>query len=688
MKRSLTRHSFRLASARAIPDARLRAAVRKTAGVLADMRAKTVASKPDFDALRDWGRSRKIEVSGDLAKWADQFAANVERQGGIVHRAKDAADAGRIITEIAKAHGVQVAVKSKSMTSEEVGLNQLMQAAGVEVTETDLGEFIIQLADEHPSHILAPAIHRSQDEVRSLFAEKLCAPDNLDVEGMVRFARKVLRHRFLEAGMGITGCNFAVADTGTVTIVTNEGNGRMCTSLPPVHVALVGMEKIIPSIKDLPDFLSLLTCSATGQRASSYISMTTGPRRAGECEGPEEVHVVLLDNGRTNIAAGPWREILHCLHCGSCLNHCPVYNAVGGHAYESPYSGPMGTVLSSLIWGENIYPDLANACTLCGRCVDYCAVKVPLRSFHRTLRNRNRQATLKNLLPARLAAYPGSYRRGIAAARKLLRNKSLAPLLRATNQSAANWLSCRELPTPTDEQSFRQWWQQRIPNQQDPPQLIREEQPAKPATVPGADRVPASPSQQELFERYRQRATAIGVELAEITPAQLAAQLQALIAAEAVSCTALPSGNWPPEILQQVTAILQASDSHLTTTEDNVHGNGWHLDDLINARLGVTWCNAFLAETGSMVFAAGPGNGTLASLLPEVHLAISSKEALFADLKAYFKANPGTPPSRLTQISGPSRTGDIEGTMTVGVHGPRRVIHWILATENNSSGKG
>ena len=406
MKRSLTRHSFRLASARAIPDARLRAAVRKTAGVLADMRAKTVASKPDFDALRDWGRSRKIEVSGNLAKWADQFAASVERQGGIVHRAKDAADAGRIITEIAKAHGVQVAVKSKSMTSEEVGLNQLMQAAGVEVTETDLGEFIIQLADEHPSHILAPAIHRSQDEVRSLFAEKLCAPDNLDVEGMVRFARKVLRHRFLEAGMGITGCNFAVADTGTVTIVTNEGNGRMCTSLPPVHVALVGMEKIIPSIKDLPDFLSLLTCSATGQRASSYISMTTGPRRAGECEGPEEVHVVLLDNGRTNIAAGPWREILHCLHCGSCLNHCPVYNAVGGHAYESPYSGPMGTVLSSLIWGENIYPDLANACTLCGRCVDYCAVKVPLRSFHRTLRNRNRQATLKNLLPARLAAYP------------------------------------------------------------------------------------------------------------------------------------------------------------------------------------------------------------------------------------------------------------------------------------------
>lgn len=383
----MSRRNFRAQSARAVTNKRLQNAVRKTADLLTTMRAKTTNSKSGFEELRAWGRSRKLEISDNLDHWSRMFAGKVVEQGATVHWAKDAAEANRIIAAIACKRGITTAVKSKSMTTEEIELNTALEKAGVQVTETDLGEFIIQLAGEHPSHIMAPAIHRNQDEVRQLFVEKIGASTDLDVEGMVRFARKVLRQRFLKAGMGITGCNFAVADTGTIAIVTNEGNGRMCTTLPKVQVALVGMEKLIPSLKDLPDFLSLLTCSATGQRASSYINMTTGPRRSGETEGPQELHVVLLDNGRSDIAVSPWREIMHCLHCSACLNHCPVYKAVGGHAYESPYCGPMGSVLSSTLWGAAEYSDLPNACTLCGRCAEVCAVKIPLPEYHRSLRN-------------------------------------------------------------------------------------------------------------------------------------------------------------------------------------------------------------------------------------------------------------------------------------------------------------
>jgi len=681
MKRSVMKHNFRNASASAVQNKRVQAAVRKTAGVLVSMRNKTVSSKPQFEDLRSWGSRKKHEVSATLETWAAKFAVKVEEQGGVVHRAKDATEAGRIIADIARARGITCAVKSKSMTSEEIGLNEVLQAAGVEITETDLGEFIIQLAGEHPSHILAPAIHRNQQQVRELFREKLGAPDNLDVEGMVRFARKVLRNRFLEAGMGITGCNFAVADTGTVAIVTNEGNGRMCTTLPPVHVAIVGMEKIIPSIADLPDFLSLLTCSATGQRASSYISMTTGPRRNGETEGPEELHVVLLDNGRTEIAKGPWREILHCLHCGSCLNHCPVYNAVGGHAYESPYSGPMGTVLSSLIWGSDIYPDLANACTLCGRCAEVCAVKIPLPDYHRKLRNREQKRDMASYLAARLAANPGIYRRGLYALRKTLRNDSIKPLLPKLNKSAANWLSCRALPVPKEETSFRQWWQ--TSHKPATAQKLLRSEPVSSTTAPVTAATPQA--EVDLFALYTQRAGALGVEIVELSTAELKDRLLSLLKEEQVSCTALPSRGWPQPLHQQLNEILAQSDCLVTGTEDDVRGTGWLMDELVTARLGVTFSPAYLAETGSLIYPAAPGKGTLASLLPEVHLGITTRDALYADLKGYFAANPQPMPSRLTQISGPSRTGDIEGTMTVGVHGPRRVIHWIISDMNKSN---
>ena len=661
--------NFRAQSARAVTDKRLQSAVRKTANLLTAMRAKTTDSQPGFEALRAWGRSRKLEISGNLDHWSNMFAAQVSGLGARVHWAKDAAEANRIIIAIARERGITTAVKSKSMTTEEINLNTGLAKAGVEVTETDLGEFIIQLAGEHPSHIMAPAIHRNQDEVRQLFAEKIGAPADLDVEGMVRFARKVLRRRFLEAGMGITGCNFAVADTGTLAIVTNEGNGRMCTTLPKVQVAVVGLEKLIPSLNDLPGFLSLLTCSATGQRATSYINMTTGPRRAGETEGPQELHVILLDNGRRDIAAGPFREIMHCLHCSACLNHCPVYKAVGGHAYESPYCGPMGSVLSSTLWGSAEYPDLASACTLCGRCAEVCAVKIPLPEYHRRLRNPNGRTAFSSSIAAKLTCIPGAYTTGVRALREVMRNPQLAGMLTSINKSAVDWELNHELPQPEAEPDFRQWWQTR--SRKAPLRGI-----GRASTWKAQPPAPAvNPAKQDLYALYRQRSSVLGVEGDEIALGDITVRLHDLLIEEKASVVALPRGGWPEGLHQLLLDSLAACECQVS---DCAADQAFDMTLLDHAKIGITYSHAYLAETGSLIFASGPGHGTLASLLPEVQLTLTPRSCLYADLKSYLEAIPPAMPSRLIQVSGPSRTGDIEGTMTVGVHGPRRVIHWIL----------
>jgi L-lactate dehydrogenase complex protein LldF len=456
-------HDFRAASAKSIADTMLGAAIRKTADILLNRRVASISEYPGFEALRDWGRSRKLQVSGGLEHYTREFARGVERAGGVVHFARNAADVAEVVTLIARRRGARTAVKSKSMTAEEVGLNEALAKAGVEVTETDLGEFIIQLAGEKPSHILAPAIHKDRAQVGQLFHETLGIEPGLDVEGLVAAARAALRKRFLTADLGITGANFAIAETGTLVLVTNEGNGRMTTTLPPVHVAIVGIDKIIPRLSDLPGFLTLLTRSASGQTISSYVTAITGPRKPNEDEGPEELHVVLLDNGRSALVGGPFREILHCLHCGSCLNVCPVYRVVGGHAYESVYSGPMGDVISPLLWGMEAYNDLPDACTLCGRCADACPVRIPLPDYHRKLRVLRAQAgeRLAATAAAAATACPGLYRGGLTALRSLLGPRAEDLGGRLPGSLLGAWTSCRDLPRPQAEQSFRGWWQQR-----------------------------------------------------------------------------------------------------------------------------------------------------------------------------------------------------------------------------------
>ncbi len=459
------KRDFRTASAKAVADETLGAAIRKTANLLFDLRTAGVAATPGFEALREWGRGRKHEVSGKLDHYVHRFGERLQALGGVIHFARDAADVARVVRQIARERGARTAVKSKSMTAEEVSLNEILAEAGVTVTETDLGEFIIQIAGEKPSHILAPAIHRNHAQVAELFHEILGTPRDLSIEGLVTAARHALRERFLSADIGITGANFAVADTGTLVLVTNEGNGRLTTSLPPVQIAIVGIDKIIPGINDLPDFLKLLIRSATGQVSSSYVTVITGPRRPGEEEGPEELHVVLLDNGRSRLAGGPFREMLHCLHCGACLNSCPVYQSVGGHAYESVYPGPMGDVISPLFWGLETYADLPDACTLCGRCAEVCPMKIPLPDFHRMLRALRERgkpgASLAADGLALAALSPVLYQIGLRGLRGSF-GKGNGPVKdRIVGSVLGNWTSCRDLPRAQGEESFRAWWRNR-----------------------------------------------------------------------------------------------------------------------------------------------------------------------------------------------------------------------------------
>lgn len=351
-------------------------------------RAAAFAQLPDGEALRDRARAIKQHTINNLDHYLVELERNVQALGGHVHWARDGEEARRVILDIARRNNVRSVVKSKSMVTEEIHLNEALEAVGIEAIETDLGEYIVQIAGEPPSHILAPAIHKSKGDIAELFDEKLNAKNLREPEEMAAVARKVLRDRFQSAEMGITGANFAVAETGTIVLLENEGNIRLSTSLPRLHVAVVGIEKVIPRFSDISVFLKILARSATGQTMSSYVSFITGTRRAGEVDGADEFHLVLLDNGRTRILADEVkRESLYCLRCGACLNVCPVYQKIGGHAYGSVYSGPIGSIITPPLEGLKKSKDLPFASTLCGACREVCPVRINIPHVLLSLRS-------------------------------------------------------------------------------------------------------------------------------------------------------------------------------------------------------------------------------------------------------------------------------------------------------------
>ena len=371
-------YDFPAAAREALADGQLRETMRRATQTIRARRAAAVAELPDWEELREQAGRVKDDALDRLDELLDEFQAAAEAAGAQVHRAADAAAANDIVAGIARAHDVTELVKMKSLATDEIGLDAALAAAGVEAVETDLAELIVQLAGDTASHILVPAVHFGRGQVRDLFRRTIAPGRDLsdDPHELAEVSRLYLRERFLRAGMGVTGANVGVAETGTVCVVENEGNGRMCTTLPPLLVTVMGIEKVVPTLGDLALLLRLLPRSATGERMSSYASLLTGVTRG---DGPAEYHIVLLDNGRRNALADPvGRQALRCIRCSACLNVCPVYSRVGGHAYGSIYPGPIGAILTPQLWGMEERAELPFASSLCGA----CAGGVPGRHRH------------------------------------------------------------------------------------------------------------------------------------------------------------------------------------------------------------------------------------------------------------------------------------------------------------------
>src|SRR5689334_847611 len=424
----LSSETFKENAKAALADVQLRGALKNATSLFGEKRKLAVAAVPNWEELRNQAHAIKDEVLSDLDRYLKEFVRNAESRGATVHWARDAAEANQIICGLALARKARTVVKSKSMTTEETHLNDALEAAGMQVVETDLGEYIIQLAGEPPSHIIAPAIHKTRHQIGELFTAELGMPPTDDVDKMTSTARAKLRDRFAAADVGISGVNFAIAETGTMVIVENEGNIRLTTSLPRLHIAMMGIEKVIPRFADLDVFLKLLPRSGTGQKLTTYQSFITGVKRTPEDEGPEEVHIVLLDNGRRRMLAHPvTRQSLACIRCGACLNACPVYQQVGGHAYGSVYPGPIGAVITPQLIGIQKTSQLPFASSLCGACRDVCPVKIDIPQLLLHLRAEisprkgTRAERLAFKLWARVMTSPSLYRLSSIAGRILQR---------------------------------------------------------------------------------------------------------------------------------------------------------------------------------------------------------------------------------------------------------------------------
>ncbi len=458
-------HDFLAAAGAALTDPTLQAALIRLTDTLMAGNRRGYAALADSSELRDHAKRIKEHTLAHLDHYLEQLEASVQRVGGKVHWAASAEDARRIVVEIARTADCKHAVKSKSMTTEEIHLNPALEAAGVEVVETDFGEFILQVAGERPSHLVAPAVHHTRESVARVLSGYVGTPLPDDPRELALTGRRVLRDKFYRADLGITGANFAIAESGTVVLVTNEGNGRLTTTCPRVHVALMGMEKVIPRLIDLPVFLKLLARGATGQTLSVYTTLLTGARRAGELDGASEFHLVILDNGRSRVLATPFRESLQCIRCGACLNACPVYRRIGGHAYGGVYSGPIGSILTPLYDSVAANPHLPHASSLCGACQAACPVKINIPRMLVGLRELQHHArpsrgeALAYRLWAQVLRRPWLYRLALLGARLALRPLARSGWLRRLPGPGAGWTQARDFPAPAAK-PFRVRWKE------------------------------------------------------------------------------------------------------------------------------------------------------------------------------------------------------------------------------------
>jgi L-lactate dehydrogenase complex protein LldF len=460
-----------------LEDPRLQAAIYASTARLMNHRRLVVSPDvlPDFQELRTQAQALKKHTLENLDHYLETFEKNVVANGGKVAYAKDATEVADYILKLAAARGARLIVKSKSMTTEELDLNERLEHHHLEPVETDLGEYIIQLAHERPYHIVAPALHMTRYDVAELFTRRLGVPEETVIEKQTMIARGVLRQKFLAADIGISGANFLVADSGAIVLVENEGNARLSTTAPKIHIAMAGIEKLIPRAQDLATFLKLLGRSATGQPLTVYTSFLAGPRRGQEIDGPDEFHVILVDNGRTRLLADrEKRQSLACIRCGACLNHCPVYRKIGGHSFPWVYSGPIGAIITPQFMGLAHEPGLSFASSLCGACAEVCPVKIDIPKILLALRSETKKAERREGSSrferfgfrawAWLMRHPRLYELAGRAGAAVMSSENGAWLRRAPGLMNVGplraWLSQRDLP-PLAPRSFRQLWRER-----------------------------------------------------------------------------------------------------------------------------------------------------------------------------------------------------------------------------------
>ncbi|MDM5338611.1 LutB/LldF family L-lactate oxidation iron-sulfur protein [Fictibacillus enclensis] len=452
-----------------LQDDFMRAAVSSAQERLHGRRLNAADELGNWEEWRSHAEEIRQHVLSNLDYYLHELAENVAQKGGHVFFAKTAEEAREYVKQVAQDKRAKKIVKSKSMVTEEINLNEALESVGCEVIETDLGEYILQVDDhDPPSHIVAPALHKNKEQIRDVFKERLNYSNTEKPEELTAHVRGILRKEFLQADIGITGCNFAIADSGSVSLVTNEGNGRLVTALPKTQITVMGMERIVPSHEEFEVLVSLLTRSAVGQRLTSYITALTGPKGEGEVDGPEDFHLVIVDNGRSNILGTEFQSVLQCIRCAACVNVCPVYRHVGGHSYGSIYSGPIGAVLSPLLGGYDDYKELPYASTLCAACTDACPVKIPLHELlhkHRqVIVEREGRAPISEKMAMKAfglgAASPALYNIGSKFAPSAMGPFSDKGSIKKGPGPLKAWTEIRDFPAPEKER-FRDWFENR-----------------------------------------------------------------------------------------------------------------------------------------------------------------------------------------------------------------------------------